>query len=83
MRLGSCIAGAVVRPAAATLIRPLAWEPPYAMSAALKRQKKKKKREKQTHNKLAERTARKKPYQETQASPLQTSSCGWGQGGSL
>ena len=27
------------RPAAAALIRPLAWEPPYAESAALKRQK--------------------------------------------
>ena len=31
------------RPAARALIRPLAWEPPYAMGAALKRQKKKKK----------------------------------------
>ena len=29
------------RPAAAAAIRPLAWEPPYAESAALKRQKKK------------------------------------------
>ena len=29
------------RPAATALIRPLAWEPPYAMSMALKRQKKK------------------------------------------
>ena len=28
----------------ATPIRPLAWEPPYAMGAALKRQKKEKKR---------------------------------------
>ena len=28
--------------AAAALIQPLAWEPPYAMSLALKRQKKKK-----------------------------------------
>ena len=32
------------RPAAIALIRPLAWEPPYAMGAALKRQKDKKKR---------------------------------------
>ena len=32
------------RPATTALIRPLAWEPPYAMGAALKRQKKKKKR---------------------------------------
>ena len=30
-------------PAAAALIRPLAWEPPYAVDVALKRQKKKKK----------------------------------------
>jgi len=30
------------RPAATAPIRPLAWEPPYAMGAALKRQKKKK-----------------------------------------
>ena len=29
------------RPAAVALIRPLAWEPPYAMSAALKTKKKK------------------------------------------
>ena len=27
------------RPAATALIRPLAWEPPYAVGAALKRQK--------------------------------------------
>ena len=31
------------RPEATALIRPLAWEPPYAVGAALKRQKKKKK----------------------------------------
>ena len=31
------------RPAAVALIRPLAWEHPYTMGAALKRQKKKKK----------------------------------------
>ena len=31
------------RLAAVAMIRPLAWEPPYAASAALKRQKKKKK----------------------------------------
>ena len=35
------------RPAAVTLIRPLAWEPPYAVGAALKRQKK---RERETGN---------------------------------
>ena len=32
------------RPAAVALIRPLAWEPPCAMGAALKKQKTKKKR---------------------------------------
>ena len=32
------------RPAAVALIRPLAWEPPYAMRVALKRQKTKKKK---------------------------------------
>ena len=31
------------KPAAAALIGPLAWESPYAVDAALKRQKKKKK----------------------------------------
>ena len=31
------------RPAAVALIRPLDWEPPYAVGAALKRQKKKEK----------------------------------------
>ena len=35
---------AVVRPAATTLIRPLAWEPPYATGTALKRQKDQKKK---------------------------------------
>ena len=34
------------RPAAVVLIRPLAWELPYAMAAALKRPKKKKKKKK-------------------------------------
>ena len=34
------------RPVATALIRPLAWEPPYAEGAALKRQKAKKKKEK-------------------------------------
>jgi len=33
------------RPAAAAPIRPLAWEPPYAVSTALKRKKRKKKKE--------------------------------------
>ena len=32
------------RPAAIAQIRPLTWEPPYAVGAALKRQKTKKKR---------------------------------------
>ena len=34
------------RPATTALIRPLAWEPPYAAGAALKRQKQKKKKKK-------------------------------------
>ena len=34
-------------PAAGTLIRPLAWEPPHAEGAALKRQKDKKQKQKQ------------------------------------
>ena len=34
------------RPAVTVPIRPLAWEPPYAADAALKRQKDKKKRKK-------------------------------------
>ena len=40
-RLGSCVAVAVARPAAATPIRPLAWEPPYATDVALEKTKKK------------------------------------------
>ena len=36
------------RPAAITLIRPLAWEPPRASGEALKRQKTKKKTQKTT-----------------------------------
>ena len=34
------------RPSATALIRPLAWEPAYAVGAALKRQKTKKKKKK-------------------------------------
>ena len=54
MRLGSLVAVAVAllwlwgRPVATVLIRPLAWEPPYAMGAAQENTKKflnKKKRE--------------------------------------
>ena len=40
------------RPAATVPIRPLAWEPPYAAGAAVKRQKKKKRqktKKKETH----------------------------------
>ena len=36
------------RPAAASLIQPLAWEPPYATGVALKRQKGKKKKERES-----------------------------------
>ena len=43
MWLGSGIAVAVHRPAAAAAVQPLAWKLPYAASAALKKQKKKKK----------------------------------------
>ena len=38
------------RPAAVAPICPLAWEPPYAMSAALKSKKKKKKKKEITLN---------------------------------
>ena len=47
MQLGSHVAVALVWPAAAALIRPLAWEPPYVVGVAqekAKRQKKKKER---------------------------------------
>ena len=49
------------RPAAAAPIQPLAWEPPYAMGMALKRQKKKKKilkKRKHTHAKWLKRNSR-------------------------
>ena len=36
-RLGSALLWLWHRPAETALIRPLAWEPPYAMGAALKR----------------------------------------------
>ena len=39
MQLGSGIGVAVVRLAAVAPIQPLAWEPPDALGAALKRQK--------------------------------------------
>ena len=40
------------RPAATAPIRPLAWDPPYAAGAALKRQKKKKKREREREKRI-------------------------------
>jgi len=42
-QLGSGVAVALARLVATALIRPLAWEPPYAMGAALDKTKKKKK----------------------------------------
>ena len=39
------------RPAATALIQPIAWEPPYAVGVALKRQKKKKKEKKKEKEK--------------------------------
>ena len=39
------------RPAAVALIRPLAWEPPYAVGVALKRQKTKKERKERKEKK--------------------------------
>ena len=42
--LGPELLGLWGRPTAIALIRPLAWELPYAMGMALKRQKKKKKK---------------------------------------
>ena len=46
MWLGSGILWLWHRPAAVALIRPLAWELPYAVGAALKKKKKKKRKEK-------------------------------------
>jgi len=46
MRLGSCVAVALVQPTAGVAtapIRPLAWESPYAVGVALEKKKKKKK----------------------------------------
>ena len=40
MQLGSGIAVVMARPAAAALIQPLTWEPPYATEAAKKIAKK-------------------------------------------
>ena len=42
-RLGSCVAVAVARLVATAPIRSLTWEPPYALEAALKKDKKIKK----------------------------------------
>ena len=43
------------RPAATALIRPLAWEPPYAVSAALEGQKTKKKKKKRERERKREK----------------------------
>ena len=45
MRLGSGVAVLWRRPATTAPIRPLAWEPPYAMGVALKRPQRPKKKE--------------------------------------
>ena len=44
MRLGSDVAVAVAGTPTTTPVRPLAWEPPCATGAALKKKKKKKKK---------------------------------------
>ena len=41
------------RPTAVALIRPLAWEPPYAVGVALKSKKKKKKKKKREKAELS------------------------------
>ena len=46
MQLGSCMAVAVVKASGFSSTQPLAWEPPYAMGAALKRQKTRAKKKK-------------------------------------
>ena len=46
------------RPAAAAQIRPLAWEPPYAVGATLKRQKKNKRKQRNQKKKKKERKRR-------------------------
>ena len=43
------------RPAAAALIRPLAWELPYAMGVALKKDKKREKKEERKKDRKKER----------------------------
>ena len=54
------------RPAATTPIRPLAWEPPYAVGAALKRTKRQKKRKKETtQNGQGGKKKKKKPKKQT------------------
>ena len=40
MQLGFGVAVALGRPVASASIRPLAWEPPYAVNAALEKDKK-------------------------------------------
>ena len=59
MQLRSGIAVAVVRPAATAPIGHLAWRPPYAAGAALKRQKTKKKKKKKKKKSSSMREIRK------------------------
>ena len=60
------------RPAATALIRPLAWEPPYATGAALNRKKAKDKRQKTKQNKTkTKKTNNKKPPQNNQQQKTQ------------
>ena len=53
------------RPAAVAPIRPLAWEPPYAMGAALEKTKKKKKKKKKQAKikKISYTTPKERPSQ--------------------
>ena len=50
MEVGSLLAVGGRGPAAAVLIQPLAWEPPYAEGEAQKKKKKKKKKGKKRNN---------------------------------
>ena len=50
-RCGSCCGSASCRLAATALIRPLAWEPPYAAGAAQEMAKRQKKKEKEKEKK--------------------------------
>ena len=63
------------RPVAAAPIQPLAWEPPYALEAALEKTKKKKKKKKKEKKKKNKKDKKKKKKKQKKQKKKKESDC--------